>query len=384
MSCGSGCAACGIADGIPAGCKGNGKCGSGGCNMMNSFNWLADHTSPNLEQDFDCVEVSFKNGAEKSFCKVGDDRTITTGEMVAVSSDVGYDIGRITLSGELVRLQMKKKEVDRDSDQLRQVLRRVTEQDLQRLSDVENKEQQTLIRARAIARQMNLEMKIGDVTYQADNKKVTFYYTAEGRVDFRELIKTYAKEFKVKIKMMQIGSRQEAGRIGGMGDCGRELCCSTWLSSFSSVVTSAARYQNLSINQSKLSGQCGRLKCCLNYELDTYMDALKDFPKKADRIETTISTAVLQKTDIFKQIMWYSNKGESKFYPLTLEQVNKALALNKQGKKAQPLAEVQIEIAPAEVEDDALVGQITLATLEKGKKKKSNKNRTRKKRRKKK
>ena len=383
MGCGSGCASCGVTDGIPAGCQENGRCGTGGCNMLNSFDWLSGQKEPEGQDPFGLVEVSFKNGAEKSFCFKGKHLHVETGEMVVVSSDIGYDIGRITLSGELVRLQMKKKNVHKESDEVRSIMRKASPEELEKMATAIDKETETLIRSRAIAKQLSLEMKIGDVQYQADNKKATFFYTAEGRVDFRELIKEYAREFKVKVKMHQIGARQQAARIGGIGDCGRELCCSTWLTQFKSVVTSAARYQNLSINQSKLSGQCGRLKCCLNYELDTYMDALSAFPKDANKIDTVSEVASLHKSDIFKGLMWYSYPSERKLYPLTIDQVKEALELNSKGKKCRSLSDLQVYQVLIETENETLVGQVSLAALEskrhggRGKRKKRNKRKRR-------
>ena len=235
--------------------------------------------------------------------------TDSTGDMVVVEASNGYDVGRVSLSGELVRLQMKKKRVNEDRV-VSKVIRIANERDLEKLEEARSKEQRAMVRARVIARLLGLQMKIGDVEYQGDNRKATFYYTADGRVDFRELVRSFANEFRVKIEMRQIGSRQESGRIGGLGPCGRELCCSTWLSNFKSVSTSAARYQNLAINQTKLSGQCGRLKCCLNYELDSYLDALDDFPKRADVLKTADYRYELLKTDIFKGIMYYIQKLE--------------------------------------------------------------------------
>ena len=234
---------------------------------------------------YDIVEVSFKNGSRKSFYQNPPYVRAIIGDTVVVESASGYDVGRISLTGELVRLQMKKKKVS-ETTIFPKLIRLANNRDLEKLEDARALERDTMIRARAIARSLNLDMKLGDVEYQGDRRKATFYYTADGRVDFRELIRHYAKEFRVKIEMRQIGARQESSRIGGLGSCGRELCCSTWLTNFKSVTTGAARYQNLAINQSKLSGQCGRLKCCLNYELDTYMDALQDFPVKHERLYT--------------------------------------------------------------------------------------------------
>lgn len=296
-SCSSGgCTSCG------------GGCETGGCNKVNTYDWLtiADIADP---RGYQYVEVSFKNGSRKDFYKVKPESQYTTGDWVAVDTDGGYDVGQITLSGELVALQIKKKKV-RESNINNEVLRLANERDMERFREARSIERDAMIRARAAAYSLNLNMKIGDVEYQCDMRKATFYFTSDSRVDFRELIRIYAKEFRVKIEMRQIGMRQESAKIGGLGTCGRELCCSTWLTSFKSVNTSAARYQNLSINQTKLSGQCGRLKCCLNFELDTYLDALDSFPENADTLKLKNGKAQLIKMDIFKGIMYYSYHEE--------------------------------------------------------------------------
>ena len=316
-------------NGAPKGCGSKGHCTSGRCNKMNTFDWLTN-LELNDPQEFQMVEVSFKNGARKEFFTANPRSSAVTGDMVVVEAGNGYDVGRISLSGELVRLQMRKKKVKKDRV-FHRVIRRANERDLNRLDEARAKEQGTLVRARAIARTLDMDMKIGDIEYQGDNRKATFYYTAPGRIDFRELVRNYANEFRVKIEMRQIGSRQESARIGGFGPCGRELCCSTWLSDFKSVSTSAARYQNLAINQTKLSGQCGRLKCCLNYELDSYMDALKDFPENAYKIRTKEHKYELVKTDIFKGLMYYSqirDIGRGPIITLDKEKVKDILALN--------------------------------------------------------
>ena len=340
-----GCIGCTVSsnNGTPAGCGSNGGCGSGGCNRLNTYDWLSVLDIDDRES-FDIVEVSFKNGARKNFYKNENSVRAITGDMVVLETGTGFDIGTISLSGELVRLQMKKKKVA-EGDVLHKVIRIANERDLSRLQEARDSEKPTMIRARAIARTLGLEMKIGDVEYQGDKRKATFYYTADGRVDFRELIRHFAKEFRVKIEMRQIGARQESSRIGGLGSCGRELCCSTWLTDFKSVSTSAARYQNLAINQSKLSGQCGRLKCCLNYELDTYLDALDQFPKGAEKLETEAGTAQLIKTDIFKGLMYYAYlgaNGRSKTFVLKLEQVIKIQEMNAQGEKPMDLMGMQV------------------------------------------
>jgi len=334
-----GCAGCATGtDGAPKGCQNNGSCATGGCNKLNTFDWIKvmDIHDPN---PYDICEVSFKNGASKGFYKLPDSVHAVTGDWVVVDDKSGYDIGKIGLSGDLVRLQMKKKKV-RESDVQFDIIRIAHEKDLEKVDEARSKEHEAMVKARAIARTLGLEMKIGDVEYRCDLRKATFYYTAEGRVDFRELVRSYAQEFKVKIEMRQIGARQESARIGGLGPCGRELCCSTWLTDFKSVSTSAARYQNLSINQSKLSGQCGRLKCCLNYELDTYMEALKDFPKNADKLYTASAKAFLIKMDIFKRQMYYSlddGKGRRVILALDVDRVKEVLEMNKKGEKPTEL-----------------------------------------------
>lgn len=289
------------------------------------------------------------------------------GDMVTLEGVSGFDVGMVNLSGELVRLQMKKKGVKEDSAEIKKIMRRANEPDLQKWKESKEREKPSLVRARAIIIQLKLDMKLIEVEYQADGRKATFYYTAEDRVDFRELIKIYAGEFKVKVEMKQIGIRQEAAKIGGIGSCGRELCCSTWLSDFKSVTTTIARYQNLSINQTKLSGQCGRLKCCLNYELDTYLDALQNFPNNADTLELSRGTAQLIKKDIFKNLMWYILPDSNKQYPVPIDRVKEIRALNAKGQRPDELGAIELSPAKAEEKEMAhveLVGQISLKTLE--------------------
>lgn len=328
------CSSCSVdSNGTPRGCGDKGHCSSGSCNKHNTYDWIAarDIYDPSA---YNIVEVSFKKGSHKDFF-INDPTTKSmTGDMVVVETASGYDVGRISLSGELVRMQMKKKFTTEDRITLK-VLRKANERDLEKLNEARLLEQETMVRARVIARTLGLDMKLGDVEFQGDKKKATFYYTAEGRVDFRELVKEYAKEFKVKIEMRQIGARQESARIGGIGSCGRELCCSTWLSDFKSVNTAAARYQNIAINQSKLSGQCGRLKCCLNYELDTYLDALEDFPEDADQLKIKSGSLVLIKTDIFKGLLYYAYENNDKMrgtiLSVTTSRAKEVKALNKKG-----------------------------------------------------
>jgi len=362
------CAGCGTgADGKPAGCKSNGGCSSGGCNRLNVFDWLANIPLGDSLAPFDIIEVSFNNGSRKDFFRNVTRQLFDKGEMVTVEGISGFDIGTVSLTGELVKLQMKKRRAE-DTPEVKKVLRRPTADDLHRMNENKAREREALIKARALARNLGLEMKLTEVEIQADGRKATFFYTADDRVDFRELIKVYASEFRVKVEMRQIGARQEAGKVGGIGSCGRELCCSTWLSDFKSVNTTAARYQNLSINQAKLSGQCGRLKCCLNYELDTYLDALKDFPEDADTIETAGGVASLQKRDIFKNLMWYSYDSSNKQYPLTISRVKEIRQLNKQGIKPEELKAVEVVVAKPKETDLGfadVVGQISLRSLEK-------------------
>ncbi|MBO9152761.1 regulatory iron-sulfur-containing complex subunit RicT [Chitinophaga sp. GCM10012297] len=326
---------------------------------------------------FDIIEVSFNNGSRKDFFRNSTKQLFEKGEMVAVEGISGFDVGMVNLTGELVKLQMKKRRVE-DTPEVKKLLRRASAEDMNRMSENKKRETEALIKARAIARSIGLEMKLAEVEIQADGRKATFFYTADDRVDFRELIKIYASEFRVKVEMRQIGARQEAGKVGGIGSCGRELCCSTWLTDFKSVNTTAARYQNLSINQAKLSGQCGRLKCCLNYELDTYLDALKDFPDDCDTIETASGNATLQKRDIFKNLMWYSYDNSNKQYPLTITRVKEIRQLNRQGIKPEELKAVEVVTSKTAAKDVDLgfadvVGQISLRSLEKASQKRKQK-----------
>ncbi|MFT7589233.1 MAG: cell fate regulator YaaT (PSP1 superfamily), partial [Limisphaerales bacterium] len=373
-----GCENCGstVTGGPPRGCKSNGSCMTGGCNRLNTYDWLINMPIPE-DQKFDMVEVSFKNGSRKEFIKNEDRLDVLTGDMVAVETDSGFDIGRISLSGELVKTQIKKKSWTAKKDiKVRKIIRKARTEDLEKLVEMRAKEGATMLKARKFAMALKLDMKISDVEYQADNRKATFYYTAENRVDFRELIKQFAQEFKVKIEMRQIGARQEAGKIGGIGSCGRELCCSTWLTEFKSVSTAAARYQNLAINQTKLSGQCGRLKCCLNFELDTYTEALKEFPKGAKLLRTKDGLAGLRKTNVFNQLMYYSYADSAHVYALTSEQVKEILEINKRDELAEGLAGINTfeeveEVEVAFVED----GKVSLKNLEKVSRNRRNKNR---------
>jgi cell fate regulator YaaT (PSP1 superfamily) len=335
---------------------------------MNVHDWLANLPFSDPESGCRVVEVSFNNGSRKDFFRNTTIQHFEKGDMVAVEGVSGFDVGMVNITGELVRLQMKKRRVDESSPDIKKVLRRAGSNDISKMLETKAREAQVLIRSRAMARQLKLELKMAEVEIQADGRKATFFYIADDRVDFRELIKLYAGEFKVKVEMRQIGARQEAGKVGGIGSCGRELCCSSWLTDFKSVNTNAARYQNLSINQTKLSGQCGRLKCCLNYELDTYMDALQFFPEDADMIEMAKSRAFLVKKDIFRNLMWYTLPDSNKQYPLTIERVKKIKELNKQGIRPEDLEPVEVVTnKPKEIEPvyADVVGQISLKSLEK-------------------
>lgn len=375
MGCGSG--ACGTS-GAPGGCQSHGSCSTGGCNRMNVYDWLANLPFSDPESSCRVIEVSFNNGSRKDFFKNTTVHSYEKGDMIAVEGVSGFDVGMVNMTGELVRLQLKKNKVDEKDPEMKKILRRANETDLGKMKETKAREAQVLIRSRAIAKQLNLDMKMAEVEIQADGRKATFFYIADDRVDFRELIKIYAGEFKVKVEMRQIGARQEAGKVGGIGSCGRELCCSSWLSDFKSVNTNAARYQNLSINQSKLSGQCGRLKCCLNYELDTYLDALQFFPDDADMLEIERSRAFLVKKDIFKNLMWYTLPDSNKQFPLSLERVRKIKELNRQGIKPENLEPVEVATSkPKEIEPvyADLVGQISLKSLEKTSRKRREKER---------
>jgi len=369
-----GCTNCSTATGgKPGGCKSNGGCSTGGCNRMNTHDWLHNLPIADMESSCKVIEVSFNKGTRKDFFRNPILQQLEKGDMLAVEGVSGFDVGEVSLTGEIVRLQMKKRGAKEDNPEMKKVLRLASDRDLDIMVQNKAREPEAVIRSRAIAKQLKLDMKISQVEMQADGRKATFFYIADGRVDFRELIKVYASEFKVKVEMRQIGARQEAGKVGGIGSCGRELCCSSWLTDFKSVNTAAARYQNLSINQTKLSGQCGRLKCCLNYELDTYLDALQHFPDNCDTLKVAKGNAFLIKKDIFKNLMWYTLPDSNKQYPLTIERVTKIKSLNQQGVFPEELEPVEVTSSkPKEVEPEFadLVGQISLQTLEKADKKK--------------
>ena len=367
MGCSSGCGT--GQSGIPAGCNNNGSCGTAdGCNKLTVFDWLGNMSLPVGQKPFDIVEVRFKNSRKEFFRNVNN-LSLSVGEAIAVEASSGHDIGTVSLTGELVRLQLKKKNVSFDSDEIRKVYRKAKQADIDKWKEARSLEVNTMYRARTIALRLGLEMKLSDVEYQGDKSKAIFYYTADARVDFRELIKVLADEFKVRIEMRQIGARQEASRLGGIGSCGRELCCSTWLTDFRTVNTSAARYQQLSLNPLKLAGQCGKLKCCLNYELDSYVDALKEFPDmEGKKLVTKKGDAFLQKIDIFKRMMWFSYRGEAGvLIPMHVATVHAILEANHKGEIPEALIPTVKEVEKilnVEPNFENLVGQDSLTRFD--------------------
>ena len=378
MACGS----CGTGeDGKPRGCKSNGACTSGGCEKLSVFDWLSNMTLPGNETPFNIYEVRFKNG-RKHFFKNTEKLTISMGDVVAVEGSPGHDIGVVSLGGELVKVQMKKRKVSIDSEEIKKIYRKASQRDIEIWEKARNREQETQKRGREILGRLGLKMKLSDVEFQGDGNKATFYYTAEARVDFRQLIKDLAGAFSIRVEMKQVGARQEAARLGGVGSCGRELCCSTWLTDFRKVTTSAARYQQLSLNPLKLAGQCGKLKCCLNFELDTYLDALNDFPKQEKILKTESGDAEFVKMDIFKKLLWYTYKeNRSKWYKLSLEQVQEIIDLNNKNKVSIPLEDYESEIEEVVAVDfENVVGQDSLTRFDTPK---NNRRRNRNKKRKK-
>lgn len=331
---------CGTCSTTKKGCGNSNIYGTIGCNKLNTYDWLSDIEIPDNFTPFDIVEIRFK-GSRKEFYRNTNKIELCSGDAVVTESEMGHDIGHVSITGELVKLQLKKARITEDSPQIKKIYRLASEGDIVKYNEYKEKEAATLEKARTIALEHKLEMKLSDIEFQGDGKKVIFFYTSEDRVDFRELIKRYATEFKTRIEMRQISYREEASRLGGIGSCGRELCCSTWFTDFKVVNISAAKHQNLSINMLKLSGQCGRLKCCLNYELDTYLEAINDFPSIEKIIlKTKIGTASLQKVDILKKMTWFSysdNQGE--WIPVELNKVKEVLEKNKNGIFPETLVE---------------------------------------------
>ena len=347
-----GCGSCGSGGCGSTGCGRNGGCATGGCNKLNTYDWLGNMLSPDLTEADNVYEVRFKN-TRKGFYRNVHGLRLYLGDKVVVESDRGYDIGTLSLGGVVARLQMRKKNFGKSPADLPRIFRKANERDLEQFEEVRKRDNETRIRSRVIIEDLGLNMKLSDVEFQGDNSKAIFYYIADHRVDFRELIKVLAREFRIRVEMKQIGLRHEAGLVGGIGSCGRELCCSTWLTDFKTVSTNAARYQNLSLNPMKISGLCGRLKCCLNFELDAYMDALDDFPD-VDVIPTKRGKARLQKTDIFKRKMWFSYENESTWYPLLVEDVKGLLEKVKKGTIPESLGRSVIIEAPVESKEASL------------------------------
>ena len=364
-------------DGQPKGCKNNGTCGTDSCNKLTVFDWLANMSLPNGEKPFNWVEVRFKNGRKEYYLN-SENLTLSIGDVVATQAQSGHDIGMVTLTGELVRVQMKRKNISETPEEILKIYRKGSQKDIDIWREARDKEEPMKVRARQFAIDLKLQMKISDIEFQGDGSKATFYYTASDRVDFRLLIKDFAKEFSTRVEMKQVGFRQEAARLGGIGSCGRELCCSTWLTDFRSVNTSAARYQQLSLNPQKLAGQCGKLKCCLNYELDTYMDALKDFPDFDTKLVTEKGDAICQKQDIFKGLMWFAYTNNfANWHVLKIDQVKEIVAENKLKNKVSSLEDFAIEIVVEQEKNfNNAMGQESLTRFDQPKaKRKPNKKR---------
>jgi len=357
------------------GCRMNKKgCNRNSLQKLSTFDWMCD--LPETQKDTDFVEVQFKN-TRKGYYLNSTKIPLEKGDIVAVESTTGHEIGEVTLVGRLVLLQMKKYNVHPDKIEVRRVYRKAKEADLDKYQEAKAKEQNTMIKARQIAESLKLNMKIGDVEFQGDGNKAIFYYIADERVDFRQLIKVFAETFRVRIEMKQIGARQEAGRIGGIGPCGRELCCSGWMTNFNSVSTSAARYQDISLNPQKLAGQCAKLKCCMNFELDSYMDALKDFPSKEIQLETMDNTFYHFKTDVFNGLISYSTSPTFGVNVVTIsaKRAKEVIAMNRKGSKPEILDDQSEEMPkPVVIDYENGVGQDSLTRFDTSRKRSGNKN----------
>ena len=331
------CSSCKTKNNNPKGCKNNGVCGTDGCNKLNVFNWLSN-LNPISNETSNYYEVRFKNGRKNFYYNDDDNLNINIGDAVIVDSKIGFDLGHVTLKGGLISIQMKKRKFNPNEADDFTIVRKASQEDIDLWIKNRGREEDVKIKSRTIANKLGLSMKISDVEFQADGKKAIFFYTANDRVDFRKLIIEFAREFNTKIEMKQINLREEAGRLGGIGSCGRELCCSTWLRDFRVVTTSAARYQQLSLNPQKIAGQCGKLKCCLNFELDQYQEALKNFPKRKTKLKTDKGIAICQKLDIFKNSMWFSYKNESlDWFEIKADDVKKIIEINLAGKSISKL-----------------------------------------------
>ncbi|MFV0599527.1 MAG: stage 0 sporulation family protein [Bacteroidales bacterium] len=312
---------------------------------LSIHDWMSNIKPPFVENNFDCVEVRFKN-SKKDFFRLPEGLEITEGDVVAVEGYPGHDIGIVTLIGELCRVQMKRKKVNPEADTIKKLYRRAKAADIEKWVQAIEREDKTLFKTREIINNLNIDMKINDVEYQGDNTKAIFYYTADDRVDFRQLIRLLADEFRVRIEMKQIGARQEASRLGGIGTCGRELCCSCWLNTFNSVSTQVARVQQIFSNPQKLAGQCGKLKCCLNFEYDVYLDELKSFPEIGVPIFTKKGKANYIKTNVFRRVMWYVYEGTSDFIMLSVDDVKKLINMNRKRQPIDNLESFQIKVEP--------------------------------------
>ncbi len=342
------------------------NCQAQSINKLNVYDWLDKLHAANT--GLELVEVRFKN-TRKAFYNNVNGLHLEQGDVIAVEASPGHDIGVVSLTGPLVKEQIKKSGI-RETE-FKKIYRKAKPLDIEKWEAAVDLEKETMLRSRVLARELGLKMKIGDVEYQGDRTKAVFYYIADERVDFRQLIKNLADEFKIRIEMRQIGARQEAGRIGGIGSCGRELCCSGWMSTFSSVSTTAARDQEMSLNPQKLAGQCGKLKCCLNFEVDVYKDAKKAFPNTKIILDTEDGPAYFHKSDVLQGIMWYSfDKNYAvNLTPLPIDRVKEIIELNKKGEKVSHLAEKEIEVVPA-LDFDNIVGQDSLTRFDKPKKQK--------------
>ncbi len=335
-----------------------------GCSKLDAFDWLENFPLPPGQPVFDCIEVRFKN-SRKDYFRTSPEHELHVGDIVAVEASPGHDIGIVSLTGEVVRHQMKRKGIDPASEEVRKVYRKARQGDVEKWISSVIKEDKAMYRTREIASHLNLKMKVNDVEYQGDDTKAVFYYTADERVDFRELIKLLAEEFRVRIEMRQIGARQEASRLGGIGACGRELCCSTWLTSFSTVSTNAARIQQMSLNPQKLAGQCGKLKCCLNYEFAAYNEALKNFPPEDSLLNTKKGDAFPQKLDVFAGIMWYAYKSDpNNLLAIPVDKVKEIIASNRKGQPVPCLEDYSRKIEK-KLEFENVIGQDDLNRFDK-------------------
>ncbi|HKJ06549.1 MAG TPA: regulatory iron-sulfur-containing complex subunit RicT [Flavobacteriaceae bacterium] len=354
----------------PNGCNNNGTCDTGNCEKLSVFDWLSNMAMPCSYEPYNFLEIRFKNG-RKHFFKNTEKLKLSIGDVVAVEGNPGHDVGVVSLTGELVKVQMNKKNVSPESEDIKRIYRLATQRDIDIWQNARSKEYSTQYRGREIINRLGLKMKLSDVEYQGDGNKATFYYTADDRVDFRQLIRDLASAFSIRVEMKQVGLRQEAARLGGVGSCGRELCCSTWLTDLRKVNTAAARYQQLSLNPQKLAGQCGKLKCCLNYELDTYLDALQVFPKQDTILKTERGNAIFVKMDIFKKLLWYTYKEErSKWFKLTLNQVQEIIDINNNNELISSLEDYEADaLEPQKKEFENVVGQDSLTRFDAPKKK---------------